>query len=100
MIEWRLRKDTQVTENKFGFMPGRMTVEEIYLLRQVMKRYHMDQQDLHLIFIDSEKAYDRVPREILWKALEKKRVRIAYIRAIQDMYEGVSTSVQTRGRET
>jgi len=48
--------------------------------------------DLHLIFIDLEKAYDRVPREILWKALKKKGVRVTYIRAIMDMYEGFSTS--------
>jgi len=41
------------------------------------------------------KTYDRVPRDILWKTLEKKEVRIAYIRAIKDMYEGTLTSVRT-----
>ncbi|KAL5170138.1 LINE-1 retrotransposable element ORF2 protein [Glycine soja] len=100
VIERRLRKETQVTENQFGFMPGKSTMEAIYLLRRVMEQYRMDQQDLHLIFIDLEKAYDRVPREILWKALEKKGVRVAYIRAIQDMYDRVSTSVRTQGGES
>ncbi|KAH1250174.1 LINE-1 retrotransposable element ORF2 protein [Glycine max] len=100
VIERRLRKETQVTENQFGFMPGRSTMEAIYLLRRVMEQYRMTQQDLHLIFIDLEKAYDRVPREILWKALEKKGVRVAYIRAIQDMYDRVSTSVRTQGGES
>ncbi|KAH1266713.1 LINE-1 retrotransposable element ORF2 protein [Glycine max] len=100
VIERRLRKETQVTENQFGFMPGRSTMEAIYLLRRVMEQYRMNQQDLHLIFIDLEKAYDRVPREILWKALEKKGVRVAYIRAIQDMYDRVSTSVRTQGGES
>ncbi|KAL5195585.1 LINE-1 retrotransposable element ORF2 protein [Glycine soja] len=76
------------------------TMEAIYLLRRVMEQYRMAQQDLHLIFIDLEKAYDRVPREILWKALEKKGVRVAYIRAIQDMYDRVSTSVRTQGGES
>ncbi|KAH1238778.1 LINE-1 retrotransposable element ORF2 protein [Glycine max] len=56
VIERRLRKETQVTENQFGFMPGRSTMEAIYLLRRVMEQYHMDQQDMHLIFIDLEKA--------------------------------------------
>ncbi|KAL5135334.1 putative RNA-directed DNA polymerase from transposon BS [Glycine soja] len=56
VIERRLRKETQVTENQFGFMPGRSTMEAIYLLRRVMEQYRMDQQDLHLIFIDLEKA--------------------------------------------
>jgi len=53
----------------------------------------MDKNDLDLVYIDWEKAYDRVFREILRKVLEKKWVRTAYIRAIKDMYEGISTSV-------
>lgn len=66
-------------------------MEVISLLRQVMKQYQMDQEDSHLIFIYCEKVYDRVAREILWKVLEMKGIRITYIRVIQDMYEGVLT---------
>ena len=76
------------------------TIEAIYLLRRVMERYRTDKKDLHLVFIDLEMAYDRVPREILWKAPEKKGVRIAYIRAIQDMHEEASTSVRTQDGDT
>ena len=45
--------------------------------------------------IDLEKAYDRVLREILWKASEKKGVHVTYIRVIKDMYNGAITSVRT-----
>lgn len=69
----RLRKEIQVTENQFSFMLERLVVEVIYLLRHVTEQYQMDQKDVHLIFIDLGKAYDRVPREILRKATKKKR---------------------------
>jgi hypothetical protein len=43
--------------NQFGFMPGRSTMEAIFLIRQVMERYK-EQKDLHMVFIDLEKACD------------------------------------------
>src|ERR1041384_2879173 len=48
-----------------------------------------------MVFIDLEKAYDRVPREVLWWVLERKRVHVKYINIIKDMYEDASTSVKT-----
>lgn len=58
------------------------TIESKYLLQCVMKMYLMDQYDFHLAFIHLENAYDKVTREILWKVLENKRVRMTYIRVI------------------
>jgi hypothetical protein len=58
IIEHRLRGVINVTENKFGFMPGRSTMEAIFLLRQLMERCREQEKDLYIIFIDLEKAYD------------------------------------------
>ena len=88
VIERRLRAETSISKNQFGFMPSRSTTEAIYLLRVLMEKYRSKRKDLHMIFIDLEKAYDCVPREVLWKALEKKGVRVGYIRVIQNKYEG------------
>ena len=53
-----------------------------------MGLYRERKVDLHMVFIDLEKAYDRVPREVLWSCLEKKEVSPLYIRVIKDMNEG------------
>ena len=48
-----------------------------------------------MIFIDLEKVYDKMPREVLCQALMKKRVPIKYIDTIKDMYDGVVANVRT-----
>ena len=72
VIEHRLRAITRVSMNQFGFMPERSIMEAIFLIRQVMERYR-EKKDLHMIFIDLEKAYDKIPRNVMWWTLDKQK---------------------------
>jgi hypothetical protein len=53
-----------------------------------------------MIFIDLEKAYDKVPRNVMWWALQKHKVSSKYITLIKDMYDNVVTIVRTSDRDT
>jgi len=55
VIEARIRRETQVTVNQFGFMPGRSTTEAIHILRRMMEMYREKKRDLYMVFIDLEK---------------------------------------------
>jgi hypothetical protein len=39
------------------------------LIRQLMKRCREQKKDLHMVFIDMEKVYNKVLRNVMWWAL-------------------------------
>ena len=45
-------------------------------------------------------AYDKIPRNVMWWALEKHKVQTKYIALIKDMYDNVVTSVWTSDGDT
>ena len=78
-------------------MLGRLATEAIHLIRQLIERFRERKRNLPMVFIDLEKSYDKVPREVLWWRLMKKRVPIKYIDIIKDMYDGIVANVRTYG---
>jgi hypothetical protein len=75
-------------------------MEAIFLVRQLMGRYREEKKDLHMVFIDLEKAYDKAPRDVMWWALEKHKVPTKYITLIKDMYKDAMTCVRTCDGDT
>ena len=75
-------------------MPGKGTIDAMFALRMLMKKYREGQRDLHCVFIDLEKAYDRVLWEQLWYCMRKSRIVEKYVQLVQDMYEGSETVVR------
>ncbi|KAJ8719748.1 hypothetical protein PYW08_011923 [Mythimna loreyi] len=92
VIERRLREESDISQKKFGFMPGRGAPDTIFAIRQLCEKYRAH-KNLHMVFVDLEKAYDRVPREVLWWAL--KGVPEKYVQLIRAMYSQCNTQVRS-----
>jgi len=65
-----------------------------------MERYREKKKDLHMVFIDLEKAYDKIPRNVMWWALDRHKVPTKYVALIKDMYNNVMTRVRTSDGDT
>jgi hypothetical protein len=74
-------------------MPGRSIIEAIFLIRQVMEQFREQKKDLHIVFIDLEKAHEKIPRNVMWWVLDKHKVPTKYVTLIKDMYNNAMTSV-------
>ena len=94
VIANRLRQIVSVSEEQFGFVKGKTTTDAIFALRQVQEKYREGQRELNGVFIDLEKAYDRVPREELVWCMRSKQVPEKYITLIKDMYTRSQTVVR------
>lgn len=63
------------------------------------KKYLKYSKNLHMVFVDFERAYDRVPLQVLWWAI-KKKVPGKYVHATREesacaMYKRANTYVRS-----
>ena len=62
------------------------TTEPVFALRQLQEKCREKNKDLHMVFVDLEKAFDRIPRDLIWWCLRQKGVPEEYVKIVQDMY--------------
>ena len=94
MYERRLREIVDIGSYQFGFRQGRSTIGAIYIVRQMQEKYNQNKTKLYHIFIDLEKAFDRVPRKVIKWALRRKMAPERMVEAIMALYVETRTRVK------
>ena len=64
-----IRQLMSIDDFQFGFVPGRGKTDAIFVVRQLQEKYLAANKRLYMAFVDLEKAFDRVPRKVIWWAL-------------------------------
>jgi len=65
IFEHRIQQQIDIHNMQFGFMKGKGTTDAIFIVRQVQEMFRAKGKKLYFGFADLEKAFDRVPREVI-----------------------------------
>ena len=57
-------------EDQARFRDGRSTIDHVYCLKHLLEKMMCVDQQIHSLFVDSEKVYDSEPLKNLLKELE------------------------------
>lgn len=79
VLERRLRSAVEdcLGEWQYGFRPNRSTMDLVFSLKMIVEKTIEYDSRMYIAFIDLEKAFDRIPRERLWKTLYQRRYAIS-----------------------
>ena len=97
IIEQRTRAKVEryLSKAQFGFRKGKGCTDAIFSLRQLSEKAIEFNTELNVLFVDQEKAFDRVDRKKLWKILEKYDVKGQLLDNIRAMYTNSLCAVRT-----
>ena len=80
-----------------GFRAGRSTTEQIFNLRNLCEKYLQHQQNLYHVFIDFDKAFDRVWHAALWATMRKYNISANLVRPFEQLCDKATSAVQMNG---
>ena len=85
--------EPEIGEEQQGFRGGRGTADGMFALRQLVEKRLEMQRRMALGFVDLEKAYDTVPRELVFATLRWMGVPEAEVRLVEGIYDGTKARV-------
>lgn len=74
LLKEKVEAEYVTPEEQTGFTAGRSSMDNIFVLRQVMEKSQERNRELHLAFIDLEQDYDSDPRKLRWRAAVSAQV--------------------------
>ena len=86
IFEYRIRQQIEIDDMQFRFMKGMGTTDAIFMERQMQENFRVKGKKIYFGFVDLEKAFDRVPREVISWAMRKLGVEEWLVLAVMSMY--------------
>ena len=71
IFKQRIWQQIDIDDMQFGSMKGKGTTDAIFIVRQMQEKFRAKGKKLCFDFVDLEKAFDRVPREVIRWAMRK-----------------------------
>ena len=93
-----LREVVSIDKMQYGFMPGRGTVDVVVVLRKLSEKFRSKNKKLFFVlFVNLEKAFDQVPREVIHCALRQKGIQEYLVDGAMSFYKSCKTAFSVDG---
>ncbi len=89
--------DNQLLEEQAGFRANRSTIDQVFILKTVMEKCREFNKPLNMCFVDIQKAYDSVNRELLWKICRHYGVTEKIVKLLQLIHKNTRAKVRING---
>ena len=95
ILDKRLRErvEPELGEEQLGFRKGRGTTDGMFSLRQLVEKRLEKQGHMALAFVDLEKAFDTVPRQMAITTLRWMGAPESEVKMVEAMYENTKARV-------
>lgn len=92
--------DERLRPEQAGFRQDRSCTDHIATLRIIIEQSIEWQSPIYTTFVDFEKAFDSVDREIIWKLMQHHGIPQKLINIIKQLYEESSCQIIHKGKLT
>ena len=94
LADWTERNNLRAP-TQAGFRANRGTSDQLSVLDYIVRKCLHQGEKLYCCFVDFEKAFDTVDRDVLWAVLANIGVRGQFLRCLQSLYGVDSAAVRT-----
>jgi hypothetical protein len=82
-----------IRPNQTGFVEGRNILDNVFLAQEALGWVKESEQDLVLLLLDFEKAFDRIEWKFLFTTLAKLGFSDTWVRWIGSLYQSASSTI-------
>ena len=87
-----------IGHHQTAYLKGRLIDDNVRTIQYTVDKYKDDENEgIHLLFLDQEKAFDRVSHRFLWAALKQLGIPRLFINCIKGLYRNASVVLMLNG---